>query len=94
MNIPPPTAIIKTEFRYNPINKITAVTQPPKVRLNPCLVSQSIQLAKVTINSQYLQAKPRRCSNRVALSYRLIESSLPRPLMLEPFCLTTYFQMV
>ena len=27
MNIPPPTAIIKTEFKYNPINKITAVTQ-------------------------------------------------------------------
>ncbi len=27
MNIPPPTAIIKTEFRYDPINKITAVTQ-------------------------------------------------------------------
>ena len=88
MNIPPPTAIIKTEFRYNPINKITAVTQPPEVRLNPCLVSQSIQLVKVTLNTQYLQAKPRRCSNRVALSYCLVESTLPRLMMLEPICLT------
>ena len=47
-----------------------------------------LQFTKVTINSQYFQAKPRRCSYRVALSYRLIESTLPRLLMLEPICLT------
>ena len=43
---------------------------------------------KVTINSQYFQAKPRRCSYRVALSYCLVESTLPRLMMLEPICLT------
>ena len=37
---------------------------------------------------QQLQAKPRRGSNRVALSYRLIESSLSRLLMLELIYLT------
>ena len=37
------------------------------------------------------QAKPRRCSNRVALSYRLIEFTLSTLLMLEPICLTPPF---
>ena len=59
-----------------------------EVRLNPRLISQSLQLTKVTLNSQYFQAKPRRCSYRVALSYRLIECTLSRLLMLEPICLT------
>ena len=36
-----------------------------------------------------LQAKPRRCSYRVALSYRLIKYTLSRLLMLEPICLTS-----
>ena len=34
------------------------------------------------------QAKPRRCSYRVALSYRFIKCTLLRLLMLEPICLT------
>jgi hypothetical protein len=67
---------------------VQAYAQPAKVRLNPRLISQSLQLTKVTINSQYFQAKPRRCSYRVALSYRLIEFTLSRLLMLEPICLT------
>jgi hypothetical protein len=58
------------------------------LRLNPRLISQSLQFTKVTINSQYLQAQPRRCSYRVALSYRLIKCTLFRLLMLEPICLT------
>ena len=67
---------------------VQAYAQPSKVRLNPRLISQSLQFTKVTINSQYFQAKPRRCSYRVALSNRLIEFTLPRLLMLEPICLT------
>ena len=46
-------------------------------------------IRKVTINSQYFQAKPRRCSYRVALSYCLVESTLLRLVMLEPICLIT-----
>ena len=65
-----------------------AYAQPSKVRFNPRLISQSLQFTKVTINSQYFQAKPRRCSYRVALSCSLVESTLPRLLMLEPICLT------
>ena len=38
--------------------------------------------------TQYFQAKPRCCSYRVALSYRLIEFTLPRLLMLALVCLT------
>ena len=32
--------------------------QSTEVRLNPCLVSQSVQFAKVTLKTQYIQTKP------------------------------------
>ena len=67
---------------------VQAYAQPPEVRLNPRFISQSLQFTKFTLKAQYFQAKPRRCSYKVALSYRLIESKLPRLLMLEPICLT------
>ena len=66
---------------------VQAYAQPPKARLNSRLISQSLQLTKVTLNTQYIQAKPRHCSYRVALSYRLIECTLSRILMLDPICL-------
>ena len=66
----------------------SGVCTASKVRLNPRLISQSLQCTKVTLKTQYFQAKPRCCSYRVALSYRLIEFTLSRLLMLEPICLT------
>ena len=35
-----------------------ARAQPTEVRLNPRLVSQFVQLAKVTLKTQYIQTKP------------------------------------
>jgi hypothetical protein len=40
------------------------------LQFTPHFTITSIQFTKVTLNSQYFQAKPRRCSHRVALSCR------------------------
>ena len=47
---------MKTITAYDAAAKAHA--QSTEVCLNPCLFSQSIQFAKVTLKTQYIQTKP------------------------------------
>ena len=57
------------------------------VNLNPRLISQSIQLSKISNHTHQRQAKQLRGSHRVALTHHHIEFTLPRLLMLALVCL-------